>query len=74
MDIAGVLKRKKAQLVLKRIMDILISAAALLALWPLFLLIALAIRLDSRGPVFYRQERVTRYGKHFRMSISKAKT
>ena len=65
MDIAGVLKRKKAQLVLKRIMDILISAAALLALWPLFLLIALAIRLDSRGPVFYRQERVGKDGKPF---------
>ncbi len=67
MDIAGVLKRKKAQLVLKRIMDILISAAALLALWPLFLLIALAIRLDSRGPAFYRQERVGKDGEPFRI-------
>jgi len=41
----------------KRALDVLISAAALLVAAPLFPLIALAIRLDSRGPVFYRQRR-----------------
>ncbi|MEK7306454.1 MAG: TIGR03013 family XrtA/PEP-CTERM system glycosyltransferase [Nitrospirota bacterium] len=43
---------------IKRAMDILLSTAALLVTWPLFLLIATAIKLESFGPVFFRQERV----------------
>ena len=39
----------------------------LLILLPFFLILSLAIVIDSRGPVFYRQERVTQYGKHFRI-------
>ena len=46
----------------KRAFDVLVSSAALLLLSPLLLAIAVAIRLDSRGPVFFRQERV---GLHF---------
>ncbi|HVP40028.1 MAG TPA: sugar transferase, partial [Candidatus Saccharimonadales bacterium] len=42
----------------KRALDILLAGGALLVTLPLWLLIALAIKLDSRGPVFYRQERV----------------
>lgn len=48
-------------------MDVLASAAGLLLLLPLFLLIAVAIKLDSPGPVFFRQERVGRHGVTFRI-------
>lgn len=51
----------------KRLFDVIVSAAALLLLWPLFVVIALAIKLDSRGPVFFRQERVGRHGVPFRI-------
>ena len=67
MDIAAVLEKRRVQLALKRAMDIVISAGALLVLWPLLLGIALAIRLDDPGPVFYRQVRVGRGGKPFRI-------
>ena len=49
----------------KRIMDIVISALGMLILSPLFLLIALAVKLSSPGPVFFKQVRVGRYGRHF---------
>ena len=67
MDIADVLARRKPQLIAKRTMDIVISACALAVLWPLLLLIALAILIDDPGPVFYRQVRVGRNGKTFRI-------
>ena len=44
----------------KRLFDWVMSSVGLLALGPLLLLIALAIKLDSPGPVFFRQERVGR--------------
>lgn len=52
---------------LKRAVDILLSSVALLLLAPLFLVVALLIKLDSPGPVFYRGLRVGRYGRPFRM-------
>ena len=67
MDIADVLARRKPQLIAKRAMDIVLSACALAFLWPLLLLIALAIWIDDPGPVFYRQVRVGRNGKTFRI-------
>ena len=67
MDIAAVLERRKLQLALKRTMDIVISGGALLVIWPVLLLIALAIKIDDPGPVFYRQVRVGRNGKPFRI-------
>ena len=67
MDIAQVLERRKLQLVLKRLMDIVISGCALFVLWPVLLLISLAIKIDDPGPVFYRQVRVGRDGKPFRI-------
>ena len=51
----------------KRLFDLLFAFAALLLLSPLLLLLALAIRLDSPGPVFFRQERVGRLGVLFRI-------
>ena len=67
MDIAAVLEKRKLQLVLKRAMDIVISGGALLVIWPVLLLIALAIKIDDPGPVFYRQVRVGKEGKEFRI-------
>lgn len=49
----------------KRIMDIVISALGMILLSPIFLLIALAVKLSSPGPVFFKQVRVGRYGRHF---------
>ena len=51
----------------KRLFDVVLSAVALLLLWPLLLVIALWVKLDSPGPVFFRQERVGRHGVPFRI-------
>lgn len=53
--------------ILKRIMDVVLSALGILFLLPLFLLIAIAIRIDSQGPVFYPQKRCGIRGKLFNM-------
>lgn len=50
---------------IKRLTDVLVSAAALVLLWPLFVAVAVAVRRDSPGPVFYRQLRVGRGGAPF---------
>ena len=62
-----ILRKKNLSLLCKRIFDILVSALMLVILSPLFLILAIAIKIDSKGPVFYRQERVTQYGKSFRI-------
>lgn len=62
-----VLKKKKLSLFFKRMFDVVVSFLMLIILSPLFLVLAIAIKIDSRGPVFYRQERVTQYGKKFRI-------
>ena len=62
-----ILKKKQVGLVAKRLFDVVISAAMLLILAPVFLILAIAIKLDSEGPVFYRQVRVTQYGQQFRI-------
>ena len=54
--------------VVKRLMDVAVSLAILVGLFPLWALIALAIKLESKGPVFFRQERVGRDGVTFTMS------
>ena len=61
------LRKKNFFLLIKRCFDIFMSAIMLLLLSPLFLIISIAIKLDSKGPVFYRQERITQYGKTFRI-------
>jgi lipopolysaccharide/colanic/teichoic acid biosynthesis glycosyltransferase len=55
------------QELVKRLLDLFLSALGLLVIFPLLLLIALLIRLDSPGPVFYRGVRVGRYGNPFRI-------
>ena len=52
---------------MKRLFDIVASGLGLLVLRPLFILVAVWIKLDSEGPVFYRQVRVGRYNKDFRI-------
>lgn len=61
------LAKRTASLVFKRVFDLVASVMMLLILSPVFLVLAIAIKLDSPGPVFYRQERVTQYGKRFRI-------
>ena len=61
------LRKKNFSLFWKRVFDFFVSSLMLIILLPLFLILALAIKIDSRGPVFFRQERVTQYGKKFRI-------
>lgn len=62
-----ILKEKRASLFFKRAFDLVVSVIALIVLSPVYLILAIAIKIDSPGPVFYRQERVTQYGKRFRI-------
>lgn len=62
-----ILERKRLSLVLKRFFDIVIAVILLILLAIPMLIIAIMIKLDSPGSVFYRQERVTTYGKKFRI-------
>lgn len=62
-----ILQRKKNSLILKRMFDIAVSMILLFLLSPVFVILAIAIKLDSKGSVFYRQVRVTQYGKKFRI-------
>ena len=61
------LRKKNFSLFWKRFFDFFVSSIMLIILSSLFLILALAIKIDSRGPVFFRQERVTQYGKKFRI-------
>jgi sugar transferase (PEP-CTERM system associated) len=53
--------------ILKRVFDVVVSAAMLVGAGPVMILLAILIKLDSRGPVFYRQERVGREGRSYRL-------
>lgn len=61
------LKKKKLSLIAKRIFDIIVSGIMIVLLSPVLAIIAILIKLDSKGPALYRQERVTQYGRHFRV-------
>ncbi len=61
------LSKKKISLVIKRIFDIIVALILLILLSPIILILAIMIKIDSKGPVFYRQERITTYGKIFRI-------
>ena len=62
-----ILKKKRASLLLKRVFDFVMAILLFLVLAIPMAMIAIWIKMDSEGPVFYRQERVTTYGKHFRI-------
>ena len=61
------LKKKKVSLALKRIFDVIASFIMLVILSPVLIIISIWIVTDSKGGVFYRQERVTQYGKIFKI-------
>ena len=62
-----ILRKKRIGLFFKRMFDIFVSLVMLIVLFPMFIVLAIAIKIDSKGPVFYRQLRVTQYGKTFRI-------
>ncbi|NBJ02543.1 sugar transferase [Lachnospiraceae bacterium] len=62
-----ILDKKHIQIILKRIFDFVIAVMFLIILAIPMVIIAVMIKIDSYGPVFYRQERVTTYGKHFKI-------
>ena len=61
------LKKRKVSLMLKRTFDIIVSSVMLLLLWPVMLVIAIAVKVDSPGPALFLQERVTTYGRRFKI-------
>lgn len=62
-----ILQKKKTSIVLKRFFDIIMALVILILLSPIMLILAICIKIDSKGPVFYRQERITQYGKKFKI-------
>ena len=62
-----ILKKKRFSLFCKRVFDFIVSLIMLVLLSPVFLILAIVIKVDSKGPVFFRQVRVTTYGREFRI-------
>lgn len=62
-----ILEKKRVALFFKRLFDIIVSLLMLIALSPIILILALLIKLDSKGPVFFRQVRVTQYNRDFKI-------
>ena len=61
------IKHKQPYLYLKRGMDIILSSIALVLLSPVFLIISIAIKLESKGPVFFGHTRIGKNGKHIKI-------
>lgn len=61
------LQKRRFSLAVKRLFDFVVSSVMLVILSPALLVLALLIKKDSEGPVFYRQERITQYGRKFRI-------
>lgn len=62
-----ILQKKKCSLILKNIFDRLFAIILITLFSPILILFALWIKLDSKGPIFYRQERITQYGRKFKI-------
>lgn len=62
-----ILDKKRGSLIAKRVFDVIVSFILLIVLSPIILLLSIAIKIDSKGPVFYRQERFTQYGRKFKI-------
>lgn len=67
-----ILSKKKFSLTIKRLFDVAVSFILIIILFPVYTLIAVAIKLDSRGPILFKQKRVTQNMKEF--SILKFRT
>lgn len=63
----NILKNKRGYLFIKRLLDIVFSLVLLIILFPILLLLGFLIKINSPGPVIFRQTRVTQYGKCFKM-------
>ncbi len=63
----NIIKKRQMSLKIKRLFDIVVASIMLMFLAVPMLVIAVCIKLDSRGPVFFRQERVTQYGRIFKI-------
>ncbi|MGI6713431.1 MAG: sugar transferase [Bacillota bacterium] len=62
-----ILEKKRTSFIMKRLFDFFVAIITLVILLPLFLLISIAIKIDSKGPVMFKQVRVTQYGKQFKI-------
>ena len=63
----SLLKKKRMSLFIKRMLDLIFGVVLLAFFSPIFLILAVVIKIDSEGPVFYRQERVTIYNRTFKI-------
>lgn len=61
------LDKKRLELFAKRVFDLVVAILTFIILLPVFIIISIAIKVDSKGPVMFRQIRVTQYGKRFRI-------
>ena len=66
-DVGEEIEKRKISLFLKLLLDKVLALILLIPLSPIILIIAIWIKLDSEGPIFYRQERITTYGRPFRI-------
>ena len=62
-----ILKKKKVDLLLKRFFDFILAGFLLIFLFPIIFLVSVVVRATSKGPILYKQERVTTYGKTFKI-------
>ncbi len=62
-----ILRKRQGSLMLKRVLDLMMATVLTAVLSPVMLLLAAAIKADSRGPVFFRQKRITQYGREYRI-------
>nr|WP_263623429.1 sugar transferase [Bacillus infantis] len=62
-----ILYNKRFALVSKRLFDLVVAILTLIILSPVFIIISIAIKIDSPGPIMFRQTRVTKYGKKFKI-------
>ena len=62
-----ILEKKRTSFIMKRLFDFFVAIITLVILLPLFLLISIAIKIDSKGPVMFKQVRITQYGKQFKI-------
>lgn len=65
-DIENSLNRKKLQIIIKRIFDLLFASMLIILLFPLLIVVALLIKLSSKGPVLYTNDRIGYRGIHFK--------
>lgn len=62
-----ILQHRKGSLIAKRIFDVIVASILVVILSPILLVLSILIKMDSKGPVMFRQVRVTTYGKTFRI-------